>query len=218
MSVRGILKKSFFMLAIIATITVGIWQLYINGFEIKWFVTGGMLSAIIISIIISVRHQWAHLLVPLYAIAKGIFLGGFTSYIHAKFPNLPYQAIGVTIITFFTMLLLYQSKIIVVTKQFRSIVLTAAASIFLVYLISWILRFFDIKTFIGGISWLAIIFNVVAAIVASLTLFLDFDFIERHKNKAPKQKEWIATWGLLVSLIWLYIEILRFMKKMSIKF
>lgn len=218
MTVRGILVKSLLMLAIIATLIIAIWKLYITGIEIKWLVTGAIIAAIIISIIISVRPHWAHLLVPLYAVAKGVFLGGTTSYTYEKFPNLPYQAIGVTIVTFFTMLLLYQSKIIVVTKQLKSVVITATASIFLVYLISWILSFFDVKTFIGGTSWLAIIFNVVAAIIASLTLLLDFNFIENQKNKAPKQKEWIATWGLLVSIIWLYVEILRFMRSMSIKF
>lgn len=218
MSVSGIIVKSLLMLTIIGFMTVGVWRLYNSGTEIKWFITGGLLTAIIIGIVISVRQHWAYFLVPLYAIAKGLFLGGISCYAHAQYPNLPYQAIGVTIITFFTMLILFQTRVIIVTKRFRSVVITAAASIFVVYIISWILEFFGIKTFIWGTSWVAIVFNVIAAIVASLTLLLDFDFIERHKNKAPKKKEWFATWGLLVSLVWLYIEILRFMKKMAIRF
>lgn len=218
MSVRGILIKSLLMLAIIAFMTVGVWKMYTNGSQIRWYTTGGMLAAIIISIVISVKHNWAHFLVPMYAIAKGLFLGGISSYAHAKFPNLPYQAVGVTIITFFTMFSLYQTRIIIVTKKFRSVIITAAASIFLVYIISWILGFFGIKSFVWGTSWLAIVFNVIATIIASLTLLLDFDFIERYKNISPKYKEWLATWGLLVSLVWLYIEILRFMKKMAIRF
>ena len=218
MSVRGIILKSLVSILIIATITGYVWKLYSEGVNIRWFTTGGMLGAIIISIVISVRNNWAHILVPLYAIAKGFFLGGISSYAHAKFPNMPYQAVGVTIITFFTMLLLYQTRIIVVTKRLSSIVITAASSIFLVYIISWILSFFGIKSFVWGTSWFAIVFNVVAAIVASLTLLLDFSFIERHKNRSPKYKEWLATWGLLVSLVWLYVEILRFMKKMAIRF
>lgn len=218
MSVTGILIKSLLMIAMIAFMTIGVWKMYSNGVNIRWYTTGGMLAAIVISIVISVRRHWAHFLVPMYAIAKGLFLGGITSYTHAKFPNLPYQAIGVTIITFFTMLLLYQTRIIKVTKKFKSVVITAAASIFLVYIISWILGFFGIKSFVWGTSWVAIVFNVIAAIVASLTLLLDFDFIERQKNRAPKYKEWLATWGLLVSLVWLYVEVLRFMKKMAIRF
>lgn len=218
MSVLGILIKSFICIVVIATITVFIWQLHSNGTNVRWFTLGGMLTSIIISIVISIRHHWAQYLLPLYCIAKGCFLGGFSAYIRAKFPELPYQAIGVTIVTFFTILILYQTRIIVVTKKLRSVIITAAASIFLVYIISWILSFFGIKSFLWGTSWIAIVFNVIAAIVAAFTLLLDFAYIERHKNKAPKQKEWIATWGLLVSLVWLYVETLRLMKKLSIRF
>jgi uncharacterized YccA/Bax inhibitor family protein len=218
MSVMGIFIKSIFCIAAIAIITVYVWQLHSQGMSVRWFTLGGMLGSIIISIVISIRHHWAHFLVPLYTIAKGCFLGGFSAYIKARYPQLPYQAIGVTIITFFTVLILYQTRIIVVTKRLRSVIITAAASIFLVYIISWILSFFGIKSFLWGTSLLAIAFNVIAAIVASFTLLLDFDYIERHKNKAPKQREWIATWGLLVSLVWLYAETLRLMNKLSIRF
>lgn len=218
MTVFGIFLKSMFCIAVIAVIMAYVWTLHENGQNVRWFTLGGMLAAIIISIVISVRHHWAPFLVPLYAIAKGCFLGGFSAYIKARFPNLPFQAIGVTIITFFTVLILYQTRIIVVTKKLKSVIITAAASIFLVYIVSWILSFFGIKSFIWGTSWVAIVFNVVAAIVASFTLLLDFDFIERKKNKAPKSREWLATWGLLVSLLWLYTEILRFMNKVSLRF
>ncbi len=218
MTVRGILIKSLVCILIIATITGYVWKLYSSGINIRWYTTGGMLAAIVISIVLSVRNHWAHFLVPFYAIAKGFFLGGISSYAHAKFPNLPYQAVGVTVITFFTMLLLYQTRIIVVTKRLRTVIVTAAFSIMIVYIISLILSFFGIKSFLWGTSWLAIIFNVVAAIVAAFTLLLDFSFIERHKSRAPKYKEWLATWGLLVSLVWLYVEILRFLKKMAIRF
>ena len=188
MSVSGIIVKSLLMLTIIGFMTIGVWKLYNNGTQIKWFISGGLLTAIVIGIVISVRQHWAHFLVPLYAIAKGLFLGGISSYAHDHYPNLPYQAIGVTIITFFMMLILFQTRIIIVTKRLRSVVITAAASIFVIYIISWILEFFGINTFVWGTSWVAIVFNVIAAIVASLTLLLDFDFIERHKNKAPKKK------------------------------
>jgi uncharacterized YccA/Bax inhibitor family protein len=87
-----------------------------------------------------------------------------------------------------------------------------------VYLISWILSFVGIKTYIWGTSWFAIGFNILAAIIASFALLLDFDFIERYKNRAPKYKEWIATWGLLATLIWLYVEVLRLMQKFAMRF
>ena len=218
MSVRGIIIKSMVCILIIALITASIWKLYDNGTNVRWFTIGGMLAAIVISIVISVRQHWAHFLVPLYAVAKGCFLGGFSAFIKAKYPELPFQAIGVTIVTFFTILVLYQTRIIVVTKKLRSVIITAAFSIMIVYFISFILSLFGIKTFIWGMSWVAIVFNIIAAIVAAFTLLLDFDYIEKHKNKADKYKEWIATWGLLVSLVWLYTEILRLMRTFAIKF
>jgi uncharacterized YccA/Bax inhibitor family protein len=218
MTITGIFIKSLGCILVIAGITAYLWKLNEEGMPMNWFTLGGMLAAIIISIVISLRHHWAPFLVPLYTIAKGFFLGGFSAYAHKNFPELPYQAIGVTIVTFFVMLLLYQTRIIVVTKKLRSVIITSAASIFVVYLISWILGFFGINTYIRGTSWLAIIFNCIAAIVASFSLLLDFAYIERYKNRAPKWKEWLATWGLLATLIWLYIETLRLMKKFAIRF
>ena len=218
MTVTGIFLKSIISILVIAGITAYLWKLNEAGMSLRWFRLGGMLGAIVISIIISVRQQWAHILVPLYVIAKGLFLGGFSAYAHQNFPELPYQAIGVTIVTFFVMLILYQLRIIVVTKKLRSVIITATVSIILTYLISWILSFFGIKPYIWGTSWFAIGFNIVAAIVASFALLLDFDYIERYKNKAPKHKEWLATWGLLATLIWLYVEVLRLMQKLAIRF
>ncbi|WP_299117792.1 Bax inhibitor-1/YccA family protein [uncultured Winogradskyella sp.] len=218
MTVWGVFVKSFFGILVIAAITTYIWKLSTEGWDTGWFTLGGMLSSIVISIIISLRTQWAGFLVPLYIIAKGFFLGGFSAYAHKNFPELPYQAIGVTIVTFFVMLLLYQTRIIVVTKKVRSVIITATISIMVVYLVSWILSFFGIRTFIWGTSWLAIGFNIIAALVASFALLLDFDYIERYKNRAPKQKEWLATWGLLATLIWLYVEALRLLQKFAIKF
>ncbi len=218
MSVAGIFIKSLASISIIIIISIGIWKLHDEGANLKWYSIGGMLAAIVISIVISVRQHWAHILVPLYAIAKGFFLGSISAYAHAKFPNFPYQAIGITMVTFVVMLLLYQTRIIVVTKKLRSVIITAVTSIFVIYIISWILGFFGIKVFIWGVSWPAIVFNILATIFASLSLLLDFDYIERYKNKAPKYKEWLATWGLLVTLVWLYIEVLRLMKKLAIRF
>ena len=218
MTVLGIFLKSIFCLLIIAGITAYIWKLSKDGTSVKWFTLGGMLGAIVISIIISVRQHWASFLVPLYTIAKGFFLGGFSAFAHNNYPELPYQAIGVTIVTFFIMLILYQTRIIVVTKKLKAVIITAAASIFVVYLISMILGIFGIKSFLLGTSWIAIVFTCIAAIVASFTLLLDFDYIERHKDRAPKSKEWIATWGLLASLIWLYVETLRLLQKLAIRF
>lgn len=218
MSVNGIFIKSMICIVVIAVITAYIWKLQTDGYDVRWYRLGGIIAAVILSVIISIKKELAPILVPLYAIAKGCFLGGFSAYIKIKFPNLPFQAIGVTVVTFFTILILYQTRTIVVSKKLKSVIITAAISIFVVYIISFILNFFGIKSFIWGTSWVAIVFTIIAAIVAALTLLLDFDYIEQKKNKAPKSMEWFATWGLLVSLVWLYVEILRLMRKLSIRF
>lgn len=218
MTVSGIFYKSIISILIIAAITTYLWKLNENGQSMQWFTLGGMLGAAVVSVLISIRQHWSPFLVPLYVIAKGCFLGGFSAYAHRHYPELPYQAIGVTIITFFVMLLLYQLRLIIVTKKLRSVVITATISIMMVYIISWILSLFGIKNYLWGTSYFAIAFNVIAAIVASFALLLDFDYIERYKNRAPKYKEWIATWGLLATLIWLYIEVLRLMQKFAFRF
>jgi uncharacterized YccA/Bax inhibitor family protein len=88
-----------------------------------------------------------------------------------------------------------------------------------IYIINWILSIFGLSLpFVWGTSWFAIGFNVVAAIVASFSLLLDFDFIDRKVGRAPKYYEWVATWGLLITLVWLYVEVLRLLKKLAIRF
>jgi len=219
MSLSGIVLKSLSMLILVAITAGYTWKIFFEGGDIKWYTSIGLFVAIVASLFISFKHNWAKHLLPVYALAKGFFLGGISAYAHKRFPNLPLQAVGVTVLTFFVMFVLFKTKIIIVTKKFRAVVITASVTIFMIYIISWILSFFGIHlTFIYGTSWFAIGFNVIAAIVASLSLLLDFDYIDRQIGKAPKEKEWLATWGFLITLIWLYVEVLRLMKKLAIRF
>ena len=219
MTLLGIFFKSLVSLSLLGLTLWYVWDLVYQGVDVKWYTSGGLLAAIVFSILTSYRKKWSPITVPLYALSKGFFLGGFSAIINKQFEGFPMQAVGVTVVTFFVMLLLYQWRIIRVTKKFRSMVISVTFTIMMIYLISWILSFFGIhNTLIWGTSWFAIIFNIVAAIFASLTLLLDFDFIENQVGKVPKYMEWVATWGLLVSLIWLYVEVLRLMKKLAIRF
>lgn len=218
MSLLGIFLKSLLCLLLVTASTAFIWKLFYEGYTIKWYTTGGMITAIIISLVLSVKRQWAPFLVPLYALAKGFFLGGFSVFIHKQYPYFPFQAVGVTFITFLVMIVLYKTRIIVLTKRLRSIIITSTITIFTVYIITWILSFFEINVnFIWGDNWFALAFNIFAALTASFSLLIDIDYIDQQKNKAPKSSEWIATWGLLVTLIWLYIEVLRLMRRLAIK-
>jgi uncharacterized YccA/Bax inhibitor family protein len=219
MTLSGIILKTFFCLCILAVSTWYVWDLVHQGVNVKWHTSLGLLAAIILSILTSYKHKWAKITAPLYSLAKGFFLGGFSAYAELQFEGMPMRAVGVTIITFFIMLISYKLKIVAVTHKFRSVIISATISIMIVYLISWILSFFGISaSLIYGTSWFAIGFNIIAASIASLSLLLDFDYIERKVNYAPKYMEWVATWGLLVTLIWLYVEILRLMRKLAIRF
>ena len=219
MSLGGIVLKTMLMLSLVAITASYTWSIFFEGTSVKWHTTIGMFVAITASLFISFKHNLAKWLLPIYALSKGFFLGGISAYAHKRFPFLPLQAVGITILTFFVMLSLFKSKIIIVTKKFKSVVITASITIFMIYIIGWILSFFGITIeFIWGTSWIAIGFNIIAAVVASLCLLLDFDYINRHIGRAPKEKEWLATWGFLITLIWLYIEVLRLLKKLAIRF
>ncbi len=219
MTLRGVVLKSIFCLLLVCVTAAITWKLFYDGIEIKWMTTGGIIVAIVCSILISVRRSWIIPLTIIYALAKGLFVGGFSAYIHKSFPDLPFQAVAITLVTFLIMLLLYVTKIIKVTQKFRSVVITVTTAIFVFYIVSFILNFFGIViSFLWSSSWFAITFNVVVAIFASLSLLLDFDFIDRYVGKANKTYEWFATWGLLVTIIWLYVEVLRLLKKLAIRF
>ncbi len=218
MSLQGIIIKTFFCLILVAISTWYVWDLVYQGVNVKWHTSLGLLAAIILSVLTSYKHKWAVITAPLYSLAKGFFLGGFSAYAELQFEGMPMRAVGVTIIAFFIMLFSYKFKIATVTNKFRSVIISATISIMIIYLISWILSFFGISaSIIYGTSWFAIGFNIIAASIASLSLLLDFDYIERKVNHVPKYMEWVATWGLLVTLIWLYVEILRLMRKLAIR-
>ena len=219
MTLRGVVLKSIFCLLLVCATAAITWKLHFDGVNITWYTTGGIIVAIVCSILISVRRQWVIWLTILYALAKGLFVGGFSAYMHRSYPNLPIQAVIITLVTFITMLLLFITKIIKVTQKFKSVVITVTATIFMIYIVAFILSFFDIHiSFLSSTSWFAIAFNVITAIFAALSLLLDFDYIDRYMGKAHKSYEWFATWGLLVTIIWLYVEVLRLLRKLAIRF
>ena len=219
MTLNGIFFKSLFSIFLVGLTTWYVWGLVEKGVDVKWYISGGLLAAIFFSLLTSFKRRWAPITTPLYALSKGFFLGGISAYAESRFPGMPMKAVSITILTFFVMLILYKARIVIVTRQFRSVVISAAITIMFIYIINWILSIFGLNLpFIWGTSWFAIGFNIVAAIVASFSLLLDFDFIDRKLYKAPKYYEWVATWGLLVTLIWLYVEVLRLMKKLAIRF
>jgi len=219
MTVNGIILKSFFCMLLVASTSWLTWNLQGKGFNLNTMMYSGLIGTIFFSLLTAFIHRLASILVPLYALSLGFFLGGISIYAESKFKGMPIQAIDVTITTFFVMLFLYKSKIVKVTERFRSVLVVAISIIMTIYIFSWSLNLLNINTpftILDNSSYLSIAFNIIAAGVAAFTLLLDFDFIERKKNHVPKYMEWVATWGLLVTLVWVYVEALRIVKKIAI--
>jgi uncharacterized YccA/Bax inhibitor family protein len=218
MTLSGIIIKTLFSLFLVSVSVWYVWRIKDDGQEVIWYLYGGMIIAVILSVLTSYRQNLAFITVPLYAIAKGCFLGAITAFGSSRYNNLPLKAVFYTLISFSVMLILYKIKLIKVSRKLRSIIYGAIASIFTIYFLSFILRFFGIKfSIVYGSSWISILFTIVVVSVASFSLLLDFNYMDRYLNKAPKRKEWIATWGLLVTIIWMYFEIFRLLKKITNK-
>lgn len=216
MLLKGIIFKTIFALIVVAVSAFYVWRLKREGQDVSYCLYGGMIVAVIASVLTSYKQKWASVTVPIYAIAKGCFLGAITAFSDLNYQHLAQRAILYSLISFFVMLVLYKLNLVKVSKKFRSILYSIIATIFTIYFISFIFYFFGFRLeFVYGFSWLSIVFTVIVIAVASFSLLLDFDYINRYINKTPKEKEWIAVWGLLVTLIWMYIEIFRLLKKIT---
>ena len=159
----------------------------------------------------------SYLTVPAYAIMQGLFLGLISRVFENQYPGIAVQAIFLTFGTLGSLLLAYISGLIKATENFKLGIFAATGAIGVLYLINFIMSFFG--TGIGVIhsnSTMGIVFSIGVVVIAALNLVLDFDFIEEGAEiGAPKYMEWYATFGLLVTLIWLYIEILRLLSKLN---
>jgi len=183
------------------------------------FVFIGFILGIVLAIATIIKKQWAPITVPLYAICEGLALGGISAIYESMYAGIVQQAIFLTIGIFAALLFAYKTKIIQATENFKLGVFAATGGIALVYFISFIMSFFGSSISILSIqnaSLMSIGFSLFVVIIASLNLVLDFDFIEEaSESNVPKYMEWYATFGLLITLIWLYLEILRLLAKLQ---
>jgi uncharacterized YccA/Bax inhibitor family protein len=181
------------------------------------WVWGGAIAGLILAIVTSFKPFWSPFTAPLYALAEGLFLGAISSYYNAQFEGIVVQAVSLTLGVLFMMLLAYQSGWIKATEKFKTGVFAATGSIFLVYMATMVLSMFGINIpYIHGSGMIGIGFSIAVVIIASLNLIIDFDLIERGAEmQAPKAMEWYGAFALMVTLVWLYLEILRLLSKLS---
>lgn len=203
--------------------TVVLFLILLLGASVSWyqpsqiFIWGGAIGGFIVAMVTIFKKEWSPVTAPIYAGLEGLFLGGISLMYANAYDGIVYNAIMLTLGTFAAMLFAYRSGMIEVTKRFRMGVVAATGGIFLVYIASIILSFFGINlSLIHGTGIMGIGFSLIIVAVAALNLVLDFDMIEQGAEaNAPKYFEWYTSFGLMITLIWLYIEILRLLAKLQ---
>ena len=183
------------------------------------YLIGGGIVGFILGIVTIFKKEWSQYTVPVYAVLEGLFLGGISAIVEARFANqgLVLRAVTLTFGVFFIMLFLYRSNVIKVTQKFKLGIIAATGGIALVYLAGFIFSLFGVQfSFLYGNSMLSIGISLFVVVIAALNLVLDFDFIDRgSKANLPKFMEWYGAFGLMVTLVWLYLEILRLLSKIA---
>ncbi len=221
MTLRGTLNKFGFMLIMLLGSAYFSWKEFQGGGNVQPYIWTGLIGGFIVALIIMFKKEWAPYLAPAYGLLEGLFLGAISAYYNEAFatkaPNIVMNAVGLTFGTAIAMYFLYSFKIIKATEKFKSVIFTATAGIAVFYLIAMVSRFFGVDmAFLHEGSLLGIGFSLVVVAVAALNLILDFDMIEQGTIAgAPKYMEWYGAFGLMVTIVWLYLEIIRLLSKLS---
>ncbi|MGN7821798.1 Bax inhibitor-1/YccA family protein [Chitinophaga sp. 22536] len=218
MTIRGTINKMAFLLIMLMAAAVFSYGQFLKGSSnVLPLVFGGAIGGFILALVIIFKKEWSGYLAPAYALAEGLFLGGISAMFNAQWQGIVLQAVGLTFGTFIAMLVLYRTGVIRATERFKSIIITATLGIGIFYLIAMVLRLFHIDMpLIHSSGTFGIVFSLIVVAIAALNLILDFDMIEQGAAMgAPKYFEWYGSFGLLVTLVWLYLEILRLLSKLN---
>lgn len=216
MTVTGTVNKTIILLLITVVTAFFSWQQMLTIFSMPL-----MFGVIILGIILVVagmkNPQYAYIIAPIFAFVEGLLIGVISAMYASVFEGIVANAALLTFGTLFLMLFVYKSGLIKVTDKFRMVMTMAIGAIGIMYLASWIGGFMGFHmSFLHDSSPLSIGISLVITIVASLTLLLDFDMIEKNVRRgAPKSYEWVGSMALLVTLVWLYLEFLRLLSKLS---
>lgn len=230
MTINGTIAKTGIMLVLVLFSAVLVWRKGLPLLErqitpelvqlvmkdmMPW-ILGGVFGGLIVALATVFKKTWAPVTAPIYALLEGLFIGGISVIAEAHFPGIVIQAVGLTFGTLACLLFAYRSGIIKVTDKFRAGVLAATGAVFLVYMATFILGFFGAGIpYIHGSGPVGIGFSVIVVVIAAMNLVLDFDLIETASNRGmPRYMEWYGSFALMVTLIWLYIEILRLLMKL----
>jgi uncharacterized YccA/Bax inhibitor family protein len=218
MTLEGTVYKTGFLLAVVVGVAAVVWDAYgealARGEGFGWIMAAAV-AGLVVALATVFKKAWSPLTAPLYAAVEGAVLGGITAFFESLYPGIALQAVMLTVGTLLALLLAYRSGLIRATENFKLGVTAATGGIALVYLADMGLRLFGLSVpFLHENGWAGIGVSLFIVVIAALNLVLDFDFIEQGAARgAPKYMEWYGAFGLMVTLIWLYLEILRLLAK-----
>ncbi|TAM63733.1 MAG: Bax inhibitor-1/YccA family protein [Rhodanobacter sp.] len=220
MTINGTVNKTGLLLVLALTGAMLSWSRFDGPASLPAMMPlmlGGALGGLVLAMITIFRKTWAGYTAPLYALAEGLFIGGLSAIFEMRYPGIVMQAVGLTFGVMAALLMAYRSGLIRATEKFKLGVVAATGGVFLLYLANMVMGFFGHSMgFINGHSGLGIAFSAVVVVIAALNLILDFDMIEQGVNaRAPKYMEWYGAFALVVTLVWLYLELLRLLSKLQ---
>ena len=218
MTLPGTVNKTAMLLAMTLITAAYTWGRFMEAGDpsaIYGLLLIGVVGGLIAALVTVFKKTAAPYSAPAYALFEGLFLGGISATLEVQFPGIVIQAVGLTFGTLFCLLAAYRSGLIKATENFKLGVVAATGAIFVLYMISFVMGFFGRPIgFIHDSGTIGILFSAFVVVIAALNLVLDFDFIESGVEQgAPKYMEWYGAFGLLVTLVWLYLEILRLLAK-----
>lgn len=220
MTISGTVNKCFILLLMVLITAFYTWNLFYtthSAAAVMPLASGGAITGFITAITIMFKKEWAPFLAPVYALFEGLVIGAVSAVFEFKYPGIAIQATGLTFAVLGGILLAYKSGLVRATESFRLGVVGATMGIALIYLATIIMGFFGVHNFsIFESGWIGIGFSLFVVIIAALNFVLDFDFIEKgSRNNLPAYMEWYAAFGLMITLVWLYLEILRLLAKLN---
>jgi len=217
MTIQGAIAKTGVLIALALIPATMVWNMFMQGNQaVTGYATVGAIVGLVFALATTFVPTWAPVTAPLYAVAEGVFLGGISAAFETRYPGIVGPAMVSTFGVLICMLAAYRTGLVRATEKFKLGIIAATGAICLVYLATMVLGLFHVSVpFINSASPLGIGFSVVVVIIAALNLVLDFDFVEQGvAYGAPKYMEWYAAFGIMVTLVWLYLEMLRLLSKM----
>src|ERR1700690_4353309 len=219
MTVQGTVNKTGILLLCTVATAAWAWNIFLHSHSAQAvgpLALVGVIGGLIFAFATIFKKTWAPVTAPIYALFEGLVLGSVSAILEVRFPGIAIQAVSLTFGTLVALLLVYRSGLIRVTDNFRTGIFAATGGIAIFYLIEMVLGFFGVHfTAVNGNGAIGIGFSVFVVIIAALNLVLNFDFIENGARAgAPKYMEWCGAFGMMVTLIWLYFEILQLLSKL----